>query len=109
MNSKASFGNRFRSKLRGIKPMLMQDNSISKFQRTLFLKLGSHYPPLCGIVQLTNSAALRPACAGFHFRNWSFTIKFSVRSYRLAFGHPVSSTGQAFEQPCKICNYLRVL
>jgi len=24
-------------------------------------------PPLCGIVQLTNSAALR-------FRNWSFTI-----------------------------------
>ena len=44
MNPKASFGNRFRSKLRGIKPSV------------------------CGIVQLTNSAALR-------FRNWSFTIK----------------------------------
>jgi hypothetical protein len=27
-------------------------------------------PPLCGIVQLTNSATLR-------FRNWSFTIKFA--------------------------------
>ncbi|MBN1365711.1 MAG: NTP transferase domain-containing protein [Syntrophaceae bacterium] len=30
---------------------------------------GVSYPPLCGIVQLTNSAALR-------FRNWSFTKKF---------------------------------
>ena len=29
---------------------------------------GVLYPPLCGIVQLTNSAALR-------FRNWSFTNK----------------------------------
>jgi UDP-N-acetylglucosamine diphosphorylase/glucosamine-1-phosphate N-acetyltransferase len=30
---------------------------------------GVLYPPLCGIVQLTNSAALR-------FRNWNFTKKF---------------------------------
>jgi hypothetical protein len=29
------------------------------------------YPPLRGIVQLTNSATLR-------FRNWSFTIKYSL-------------------------------
>jgi len=28
---------------------------------------GVLYPPLCGIVQLTNSATLR-------FRNWSFTL-----------------------------------
>ena len=33
------------------------------------------YPPLRGIVQLTNSDALRPACAGLRFRNWSFTNK----------------------------------
>jgi len=32
---------------------------------------GVLYPPLRGIVQLTNSAALR-------FRNWSFTINESV-------------------------------
>ena len=65
MNPKASFGNRFRSKLRGIKPLRMQDNSTCKLKCTSFLKLGSHYPPLRGIVQLTNSATLR-------FRNWSF-------------------------------------
>ena len=38
--------------------MLMQDSSIYKFQRTLFLKLGSYYPPLCPDrvgIQLTNS------------------------------------------------------
>ena len=46
------------SKARGevLYPMLMQDNSICKFQHTAFLKLGSHYPSLRGIVQLTNSA-----------------------------------------------------
>jgi hypothetical protein len=32
---------------------------------------GVLYPPLCGIVQLTNSAALR-------FRNWSFTNKIQI-------------------------------
>jgi hypothetical protein len=32
---------------------------------------GVLYPPLRGIVQLTNSATLR-------FRNWSFTIKYSL-------------------------------
>jgi len=47
-------GPSFRDKLRGIISMLTQDSSIYKFQRTLFLKLGSHYPPLCGIVRLTN-------------------------------------------------------
>jgi len=41
----------------------------------MFLKLGSHYPPLRGIVQLTNSAAL-------HFRNWSFTIKLAAQEQR---------------------------
>jgi hypothetical protein len=30
-------------------------------------------PPLCGIVQLTNSAALR-------FRNWSFNNKYAATS-----------------------------
>jgi hypothetical protein len=38
-------------------------------------RCGVLYPPLRGIVQLTNSAALRPACAGLRFRNWSFTNK----------------------------------
>ena len=44
--------------------MLVQDSSIYKFQRTLFLKLGSYYPPLCGIVRLTNfnSPILTPWC-----------------------------------------------
>ena len=75
MNPKASFGNRFRSKLRGIKYLLMRYNSTNKLPFASLLKFESHYPPLRGIVQLTNSATLRPACAGFHFRNWSFNNK----------------------------------
>ena len=46
MNPKVSPRPGFRPKGRGMIPMLMQDNSICKFQRTAFLKLGSHYPPL---------------------------------------------------------------
>ncbi|HBI47616.1 MAG TPA: glutamine--fructose-6-phosphate aminotransferase, partial [Smithella sp.] len=72
MNPKASFGNRFASSLRCIKYLLMRYNSTCELQCTLLLKLGSHYPPLRGIVQLTNSAALR-------FRNRSFTIMFIAR------------------------------
>ena len=43
MNPKSSFKNRFRSKLRGIKPSAARDNSTCKLQCTVFLKLGSHY------------------------------------------------------------------
>ena len=41
------------------------------------------YPPLRGIVQLTNSDTLRPASAGLRFRNWSFTNKryYDLKSY----------------------------
>jgi hypothetical protein len=31
----------------------------------------------------TDSAAPRPACAGFYFRNWSFTNKWSTASFFL--------------------------
>jgi hypothetical protein len=31
----------------------------------------------------TDSAALRPACAGFYFRNWSFTNKWSTAGFFL--------------------------
>ena len=55
--------------------MHRQDNSTYKLQYTMFLKLGSHYPPLCGIVQLTNSAAL---C----FRKWSFTNKKATKTLK---------------------------
>jgi hypothetical protein len=48
----------FRSKLRCIIPVHRQDNSTYKLQYTLFLKLGSHYPPLCEIIQLTDITAL---------------------------------------------------
>ena len=68
MNPKASFGNRFRSKLRGIIPLLMRDNSANKLLFASLLKFESHYPPLRGIVQLTNSPTLR-------YGNWSFTNK----------------------------------
>jgi len=37
---------------------------------------GVLYPPLCGIVQLTNSAALR-------LRNWSFTNKLNDKFYKI--------------------------
>jgi hypothetical protein len=47
-----------RSKLRNIKPLLMQDNSTYASNFTSFVFSESHYPPLRGIVQLTNSAAL---------------------------------------------------
>ena len=56
----------------------MQDNSTSKLKCvvdalkvTPLLKFESHYPPLCGIVQLTNSVKL-------HFMNWSFTIIYGT-------------------------------
>jgi len=42
MNLKASFGNIFRSKLRGFIPSATRDNSTCKLQFTLLLKLGSH-------------------------------------------------------------------
>ena len=55
MNPKTSFGNRFRSKLRGTIPLLIRDNSANKLLFASLLKFESHYPPLRGIVQLTNS------------------------------------------------------
>ena len=42
----------------------MQDNSANKLSYASLLKFEPHYPPLRGIVQLTNSAAL--AELGFH-------------------------------------------
>jgi hypothetical protein len=66
MNHQARFGNFIASSLRGIYPAL-QDNSTLKLRCTSFPKLGSYYPPLRGIVQLTNSVVLRT-------QNWSFTI-----------------------------------
>jgi hypothetical protein len=79
MNPKASFGNRFRSKLRGVKPLLMRDNSTCNLQCTLFLKRGFHYPPLRGIVQLTNSAASQMTFRLLRFPNWSFNNKFRTK------------------------------
>jgi hypothetical protein len=55
MNPKAIFGNNSAA----IISMHRQDNLTYKLQYTLFLKLGSHYPPLCGIVRLTNFNSLR--------------------------------------------------
>ena len=43
INFKASFGHRFLSKLPGIIPSALRDNSTYKLQGTPFLKLGSHY------------------------------------------------------------------
>ena len=60
MNPKASFGNRFRSKLRGIIPLLMRDNSANKLLFASLLKFESHYPPLCGINE--TQILLRCAC-----------------------------------------------
>ncbi len=45
---------------------------------------GVSYPPLGGIVQLTNSNALRPASAGLRFWNRSFTNKSWQPVLRLA-------------------------
>jgi len=41
-----------------------QDNSTSKLQCASLLKFESHYPPLCGIVQLTNSATSKMTSCG---------------------------------------------
>jgi hypothetical protein len=43
MNPKSSFGNRFRSKLRGIKPSASRDNSTSASNFTSFVFSESHY------------------------------------------------------------------
>ena len=71
MNPKASFENRFRSKLRRIIPLLIRDNSANKLLFASLLKFESYYPPLRGIVQLTNFPTLR-------YENWSFTNKKEV-------------------------------
>ena len=42
----------------GYYTLLMQDSSANKLQFTSFLKFEHHYPPLRGIFQLNNSAAL---------------------------------------------------
>jgi molybdate transport system ATP-binding protein len=70
MNPKASFGN-YSAASCGIVYPALQDNSTLKLRCTSFPKLGSHYPLLRRIVQLTHSATLR-------FRNESFTIKRTV-------------------------------
>ena len=57
MKLEANFGNRFRSKLRGIKYLLMLYNSTNKLTFALLLKFEYHYPPLRGLVELTNSNA----------------------------------------------------
>ena len=69
MNPEASFGNIFRELAEWYYTLIMQDNSICKFQCAAFLKLGSHYPPLIAglfpiafsywIVRPTNVSALR--------------------------------------------------
>jgi hypothetical protein len=43
MNPKANFGNKFRSKLRGIKPSASRDNSTSASNFTSFVFSESHY------------------------------------------------------------------
>jgi len=54
MNPKASFGN-ISQQAAGYCTLLMQDNSANKHQCASLLKFEPHYPPLRGIVQLTNS------------------------------------------------------
>jgi hypothetical protein len=39
---------------------------------------GSSTIHCAGLFNLSNSATLRPACAGFHFRNWSFNNKSTI-------------------------------
>ena len=64
----------------GYYTLLMQDNSANKLQCASLLRFEPHYPPLCGIVQLTNSAASQMTSCDLQvirllrFRNWSFTI-----------------------------------
>jgi hypothetical protein len=55
------------------------------------------YPPLCGIVQLTNSVALR-------FRNWSFTNRPRSRAQNNYAGFYQSCLTSKFN--FVICTYL---
>jgi hypothetical protein len=55
MNPNASFGNIPQQAAVHYTP-LMRDNSTNKLLFATLLKFESHYPPLRGIVQLTNSA-----------------------------------------------------
>jgi hypothetical protein len=79
MNPKASFGNKFRSKLRGIKLLLMRDNSANILHCASLLKFESHYPPLRVIVQLTNSAAPIVTFRLFAFGIGVSTIKHAIK------------------------------
>jgi len=63
------------------------------------------YPPLCGIVQLTNSAALR-------FRNWSFTNKIQRECFMETFFDPksvvvIGASNTPFNLGATICNMLK--
>ena len=57
INPGASPGLRLRPQGRSMIPMLIQDNSICKFQFTAFLKLESHYLPIFGTIPLTDMIA----------------------------------------------------
>jgi hypothetical protein len=54
--------------LRSVKAAITGMNPKASFGNYFAASCVVLYPPLCGIVQLTNSAVLRA-------RNWSFTIK----------------------------------
>jgi hypothetical protein len=61
----------------GYYTLLIQDNSTNKLQCASLLKFESHYPPLRGIAQLTNSSTSQMTFRLLRFRNWSFTNKYN--------------------------------
>jgi len=75
----------FKKKNTGMNPLFAKDSSTKQFQCAALLQLGSHYPPLRGIVQLTNSDASQMTSCDLQvirllrFRNWSFTTKKYMR------------------------------
>jgi hypothetical protein len=76
--------------------LLMQDNSTCKLQCTSFLKLGSHYPPLRGIVQLTNSATPIVTFRLFAFGIGVSTIKRLIKYLSKAYNIRLFFADRAF-------------
>ena len=74
----------------GMNPLFAKDSSTNQFQCAALLQLGSHYPPLRGIVQITNSDASQMTSCDLQvirvLRLWdNSTIKFQCTSF-LKFG-----------------------
>jgi len=73
MNPKASCGVLY--------PLLIRDNSANKLLFASLLKFESHYPPLCGIIRLTDITVLRSFSASLITTDRYYCMAFVISEF----------------------------